>query len=322
MRDRSLVRHRPTKAAAPCPRTAPGPRGETSNTPTAVRTAVCSARPPPPAYSIGMDQPLKSASLAPRATCRSERGEVRGLTAGHASRAHTIDAVPPTITTTDRPLEKLTADAVVVGVGKGPDGPLPTPGSEAVDRLLGGRLMTALADLGARGGEDEVTRLPTFGQAPFPVVCVVGLGAPANGGHDADAVRRAAGAASRALAGRGSVVTLLAAVGGNPDADRLHAVGEGALLGAYEFTEYKSDLPADRPTPPREFTVVVPDAGAAKAPLTRVRAVADAVTLVRDLVNTPPNDLYPAELAARGAAAGEKAGLAVEILDEQGLAAG
>jgi leucyl aminopeptidase len=46
------------------------------------------------------------------------------------------------------------------------------------------------------------------------------------------------------------------------------------------------------------------------------------VALVRDLVNTPPNDLHPAELAARGAAAGKKAGLSVEVLDEKSLAAG
>jgi leucyl aminopeptidase len=67
---------------------------------------------------------------------------------------------------------------------------------------------------------------------------------------------------------------------------------------------------------------VVPAAAEAKAPLARVRAVADAVTLVRDLVNTPPNDLFPAELADRGAAAGKKAGLSVEVLDEKALAAG
>ncbi|MCV2491307.1 leucyl aminopeptidase [Geodermatophilus sp. YIM 151500] len=231
--------------------------------------------------------------------------------------------MPPTITATDRPLEKLSADAVVVGVGKGPDGLLPTPGAEAVDRLLGGRLLPALADLGARGGEDEVTRLPSFGQGPFPVVAAAGLGAPdAAGGYAPDAVRRAAGAASRALGGRGSVVSLLAAVGGSPDAERLHAVGEGSLLGAYEFTTYKSELPADRATPPREFTVVVPASSAAEAPLGRVRAVADAVALVRDLVNTPPNDLFPAELAERGAAAGKKAGLSAEILDEADLADG
>jgi leucyl aminopeptidase len=230
--------------------------------------------------------------------------------------------VPPTITASDRPLEKLTGDAVVVAVGKGPDGPLPTPGAEAVDRLLGGRLLPALADLGVRGGEDEVHRLPSLGQCPFPVVVVTGLGAPEGGGYAPEAVRRAAGAASRALTGRASVVTLLAAVGGAPDAERLHAVGEGSLLGAYEFTAYKSDLPADRPLPPRAFTVVVPDAGSAAEPLRRARAVADAVTLVRDLVNTPPNDLYPAELAARGAAAGEKAGLTAEVLDEEALAEG
>ncbi|WP_240619619.1 leucyl aminopeptidase [Blastococcus sp. TF02-8] len=231
--------------------------------------------------------------------------------------------VLPTITATDQPLEKLTADAVVVAVGKGPDGLLPTPGAEAVDRLLGGRLFAALADLGAKGGEDEVTRLPSFGQGPFPVVAVAGLGAPdASGGYAPEAVRRAAGAASRSLRGRRTVVTLLAAVGGTPDADRLHAVGEGSLLGAYEFTAYKSDLPANRLTPPQEFVVVVPGAAAAETALRRVRAVADAVALVRDLVNTPPNDLFPAELAARGAAAGEKLGLSAEILDEEALAAG
>jgi leucyl aminopeptidase len=231
--------------------------------------------------------------------------------------------VPPTITATDHPLEKLTGDAVVVAVGKGPDGPLPTPGAEAVDRLLGGRLLPALADLGVRGTEDEVTRLPSFGQGPFPVVAVTGLGAPDGAGAYApEAVRRAAGAASRALGGRRKVVSLLAAVGGTPDAGRLHAVGEGALLGAYEFTAYKSELPAGRLAPPSEFTIVVPDTGAAETALRRVRAVADAVALVRDLVNTPPNDLYPAELAARGAAAGEKAGLAAEILDEDALASG
>ncbi|MGY2004117.1 leucyl aminopeptidase [Blastococcus sp. SYSU DS1024] len=231
--------------------------------------------------------------------------------------------MPPTISATDHPLEKLTGDAVVVAVGKGPDGPLPTPGAEALDRLLGGRLLPALTDLGARGAEDEVTRLPSFGQGPFPVVAVVGLGAPEpSGAYRAEAVRRAAGAASRALRGRRSVVSLLAAVGGTPDAERLHAVGEGSLLGAYEFTAYKSQLPADRPAPPSEFTIVVPGAGAAEAALRRVRAVADAVALVRDLVNTPPNDLYPAEFAARGAAAGEKLGLTAEILDEDALAAG
>lgn len=99
--------------------------------------------------------------------------------------------MPPTISATDRPLEKLSADAVVVGVGQGPNGLLSTPGADAVDRLLGGRLLAALTDLGARGAEGEVTKLPTFGQGPFPVVAVAGLGAPEAGGSYAP--RRSAG---------------------------------------------------------------------------------------------------------------------------------
>src|SRR3954463_12254010 len=86
MRERSLDRHESTKAAAPGPRTVAVPRWETSNTPTALRTAACSASTPPPAYSIGIDQPLKSASLAPAATCRSWRGDVNGLTGGTLAR--------------------------------------------------------------------------------------------------------------------------------------------------------------------------------------------------------------------------------------------
>ena len=32
-------------------------------------------------------------------------------------------------------------------------------------------------DISVRGTEEEVTRLPSFGQGPFPVVAVAGLGA-------------------------------------------------------------------------------------------------------------------------------------------------
>jgi hypothetical protein len=63
---------------------------------------------------------------------------------------------------------------VVVGIGTGGGGLLSTPGAEAVDRLLEGRLLPALADLGAKGAEDEVTRLPSFGTGPFPVIAVAG----------------------------------------------------------------------------------------------------------------------------------------------------
>jgi leucyl aminopeptidase len=59
-----------------------------------------------------------------------------------------------------------------------------------------------------------------------------------------------------------------------------------------------------------------------KAELRRARTVVDAVTRTRDLVNTPPNDLYPETFAARAADLAATQGLAVEVLDERALADG
>jgi leucyl aminopeptidase len=44
------------------------------------------------------------------------------------------------------------------------------------------------------------------------------------------------------------------------------------------------------------------------------------VATARDLVNTPPSHLYPAEFAKRAKALGEAAGLEVEVLDDKALA--
>lgn len=54
---------------------------------------------------------------------------------------------------------------------------------------------------------------------------------------------------------------------------------------------------------------------AAKAELAHAIAVADAVAIARDFVNTPPSHLYPEEFAERARELGAKAGLKVEILD-------
>jgi leucyl aminopeptidase len=60
----------------------------------------------------------------------------------------------------------------------------------------------------------------------------------------------------------------------------------------------------------------------ARAALRHAKVVADAVAFTRDLVNVPPNDLYPQTLADRTAEAGRAAGLDVEVLDEKALRRG
>ncbi|CAB4603763.1 unannotated protein [freshwater metagenome] len=72
---RSFVSIRLRKSNAPSPTTDALPKCETSKSPTRSRTAACSASTPAPGYSIGINQPPKSAILALRAKCRSCIGD-------------------------------------------------------------------------------------------------------------------------------------------------------------------------------------------------------------------------------------------------------
>jgi leucyl aminopeptidase len=205
------------------------------------------------------------------------------------------------------PSTALTADAVVVGVIQAANGPRLAPGAEAVDAALNGTLAAALDAAGATGKPDEVTKIPTLGLAKFPLVVATGLGIEADG----EALRRAVGAALRTLTGKRTVhIAIDGPVG---------ALAEGAALGAYAFTEYKS---APAPAKLRTVTIAAVNDTEAKHDLKHAAAVTDAISFVRDLVNTPPNDLYPATFAARVEERATKGGLQVEVLDERGLKRG
>jgi leucyl aminopeptidase len=221
-------------------------------------------------------------------------------------------------------LERLRADALVIATMKSPAGLRLAPGAAEVDRALDGRLLDALAALGATGAEDEVVTLATLGAFGVPVLAAAGLGTVPDDGSpiSEEAVRRAAGAASRALAGRSRVALALALTGGDPPSPALvQAAGEGALLGAYEYSGYHGN---DRPAPPSAVSLLVPDPKdkALRTAAKRASAVADAIAFCRDLVNTPPNELPPARFADRAAAAAAKVGLEVEVLDERALKKG
>ena len=223
-------------------------------------------------------------------------------------------------------LETLDADALVVGAFKTPDGVRLAPGAEAADRALEGRLLAAVTALGATGAEDEVVMVATLASAGVPLVAVAGLGpAPDGGGGPAPrAVRRASGAATRALTGRARVASTLALAGGDqPSVELLGAAAEGALLGAYSFTDYRTSDDRSRSAPPSAVELLVPDPAADgfDAAVRRAGVLASAVALARDLVNTAPNDLPPAELARRAEEAALAVGLEVEVLDEDALRA-
>ena len=88
-------------------------------------------------------------------------------------------------------------------------------------------------------------------------------------------------------------------------------VASGARLRVYSFLQYKSKKP-DR-TQLGQLTVLTPDLRGAKAAYGSLAAVAEGVHFARDLVNEPPNHLFPVTFANRLKPLA-KLGLKVEIL--------
>jgi leucyl aminopeptidase len=221
--------------------------------------------------------------------------------------------VTTTLRTSQESPRDANADAIIVGVAQGPDGPVPAPGAEEVDAALGGNLIETLAALGATGKAEEVTKIASAGKLTAPLIAAVGLGSPADGPapFDGEALRRAAGAAVRALTnGKPLRVALSLPARGGAEAE---AVALGALLGGYTFGRY---------TGKKQDTDVILLGGDTAGAAARARVLADSMTLVRDLVNTGPSDLYPATMAAEADRVAGAAGLDIEVLDEKALADG
>jgi leucyl aminopeptidase len=222
--------------------------------------------------------------------------------------------VTATLRTSQESPRATRADAIIIGVTQGPDRPWLAPGAEDVNAALGGNLAETLAALGATGKAEEVTRVASAGQLNAPLVAAVGLGELPDGvAFDAEALRRAAGAAVRALvAGKAEHIALALPA---RDAAEAEAVALGALLGGYVFDRYTG---GGKPTD----TELILLAGDADAAARRARVLADAVTLTRDLVNTAPSDLFPASFAAEAERIAGTAGLDIEVLDEKALTEG
>ncbi|MDQ3150403.1 MAG: leucyl aminopeptidase [Actinomycetota bacterium] len=218
----------------------------------------------------------------------------------------------PKLTLTDAAVTDAAVDALIVGTVQGGDGLRLAPGTDDVATAFDGGLVALLGVLGARGKAEEVVKVPTRGAVAAPLLVAVGLG-EVDGAPTGEQIRRAAGAAARALSGTGRAVTTLSRLD-------LVAAAEGAAIGAYAFGVYRS---RNDDGPLARVDLVVPSARAAEAKraLARAVAVAEAVHTARDLVNTPPNDLFPASFADRAVALAEAAGLRTEVLDEQALRA-
>ncbi|OMG23024.1 leucyl aminopeptidase [Actinomyces naeslundii] len=220
---------------------------------------------------------------------------------------------------------------------------LEPPSSNALEGLDIDALVSLLPALGFLGAQDSVVRLPsssvsTAGYHGPRTILVVGVGTgwadtdplavttddeAALGYDQTGLLRRAAGRATRALAGTDSAILALPTLSGQ----QLAAVANGAALGAYSWKATKNE---DRPdqessskqsTPLKSISIVSPlsDTPEGQETLAGALALAEATSLTRDLVNEPPNRLTPEVFAERARSAGQEAGLRVEVWDAPAL---
>ena len=211
--------------------------------------------------------------------------------------------------------QPIKADALVVGLAIRDDGTLAletgtTRGGESV-------LLAKLRDLGASGRADEVIKIPGTSTR---LLVVTGLGRfQPRHGYDHETLRRAAGAAARELAGVKRAAFSLPA----GELEQLAAIAEGSLLGAYSFDTFRSASLKDRKSPLAKIILLTPLTGTgARNVVKRAELLAEAVHLVRDLVNTPPSHLTPISFCAQIKSLATSVGLKVSILDEVALRKG
>ncbi|KQO64954.1 leucyl aminopeptidase [Curtobacterium sp. Leaf261] len=251
--------------------------------------------------------------------------------------------VRPTLnTSTDRP-SAIEADVLVLGVRPGVDGAPATVADPALGDDLGigdlGLEDLDLAALGAKGAKDQLVRIPAPGIAARSIA-LVGLGP----GTDAATMRSAAGSAVRQLSDAASIVFALPL----DSAELVDAALEGAALGSYSFTRHRGTGTTGPARGDQRITLLTrtdasrmtgtsgtPDAGGAAGAAdavgvgaaaavgvgaaVRPMIVADAVALVRDLVNTAAADMAPEDVAAAAVDAAVGLPLTVEVLDEAAL---
>lgn len=215
------------------------------------------------------------------------------------------------VTASERAPGAARADVLLVPLRPGADGPTPYGALPLPDEAVA-HLRTAAAALGASGKAEELTRVAAVPGVAAPLVVLVGLGQDPT----PETVRRAVGAAVRPLTGKDAVAVLA------PTPDLAGASAEGALLGAYAVPRLTSNGSA--PVPVREVSLLTAGArsGVVRAVVARAEALAEGVRWCRDLVNTPPNLLFPDSFAESVLARFAGTGVEVEVLDDEALLAG
>ena len=214
------------------------------------------------------------------------------------------------------------APVQLIAVGVFRDETSGTSAFENLDQWLDGALSESCREEDFKGkpGQQVVVTLPRASSVRRVLVC--GLGAREH--FDPDLARRFGGEVAKLArkTGLSSAAIYCPETEGAELRHVMQAAAEGVSLGAYRYTEHLSDK--GREDNITEIHLAVGESAAVDetefaAMAQRVDAVTHGVTFARDLINMPPNELYPGELANRATEMANKRGLECTILDASEL---
>lgn len=159
------------------------------------------------------------------------------------------------------------------------------------------RLLPTLESLLQGVKAKKIVTLPTYGQVPVTSLVCVAL---TERGSDAYRVAGARIIREIRAVGAKRVGLVIPATFSLTKPEEAEAFLEGLFLGSYQFHVYKTVSPTDQLNKAVQIElcgIPVRDRAAWLRLIERARALADAIMLARDLVNTPSGDMHPFRLA-------------------------
>lgn len=180
------------------------------------------------------------------------------------------------------------------------------PVCEALVAIEGHPLPTTIAVEAARQWRHgPVAIIPTLEHLPYPLL--IALKRPNT--DDPRLVMRRYGAAARALL-REQVASAAIAIPKSFGPDTALSIVMGVTRGMYRFDRYKTKKPSPLPR-----VTLTHDAAAWRSAAKLALPVAEGITLCRDLINTPAEDMGPDQLEAAARGVAREAGLTIRVLD-------
>jgi len=204
-------------------------------------------------------------------------------------------------------------DVLVVGV---PEGASPNDGILArLREALGEGAVNQLKRDEFTGKKDQTAEVHTYERAKAGRVLLVGLGKGPLA--EAECRQLAAKGARYANSARAQSVGVVVPEGAEGNE---RAVAEGLVLGAYRFTRYMTGDRAPKSTLERGTVLATGKVGKASRDAVALgQQVGEAICIARDLINEPPNELYPETMARTAAQVCKERGLKISVLDKAAL---